>query len=210
MLVSAGYFNYITFNNEAVETSSEQTDVNQTENQENSETTSEEVAQNNQNTSGIGDAVLVNSNTEQTQNVIQENQTSKVENINLDEKEPNKDDVDNDYYVNSKLQRDKMYAEMLSNYQEILNNTNCSEPQKTIATQEIAKINNNKNAIMICENLILTKKEFQNCVILINDSNVNVVVNINSGLNQESVAKIQNIVSREMKTPIENIHITEK
>ena len=103
-----------------------------------------------------------------------------------------------------------MYAEMISSYQEILNNTNCSEAQKSIATQEIAKINNTKNAVMICENLILTKKEFQNCVVLVNDNNVNVVVKIEGGLDTESVAKIQNIISREIGTEIENIHITEK
>ena len=98
---------------------------------------------------------------------------------------------------------------MLSNYERILNNNSVTEAQKTIATQEIAKINNNKNAIMICENLILTKG-FKNCVILINDSSINVVASIEGGLTADAVAKIQNIVSRELKTEIENIHITEK
>ena len=102
-----------------------------------------------------------------------------------------------------------MYAEMISNYERILNNTNTSEAQKSIATQEITKINNTKNAIMICENLIQTKG-FQNCVIMINDSSVNVIVHIEGGLNTENVAKVQNIVSRELNVEIENIHISEK
>ena len=102
-----------------------------------------------------------------------------------------------------------MYAEMVSNYQKIIENTNSSEAQKSIATQEITKINNTKNAIMICENLIQTKG-FENCVVLVNEDSVNVVVKIGDGLNTEGVAKIQNIVSRELNTQIDNIHITEK
>ena len=62
---------------------------------------------------------------------------------------------------------------------------------------------------MICENLILTK-EFENCVILINEASVNVVVQTENGLNTQKVAQIQNIISREMQTEIENIHISEK
>ena len=81
--------------------------------------------------------------------------------------------------------------------------------QKSIATEEITKINNKKNAIMICENLILSK-DFQECVILINEESVNIVVHVKDGLNQEKVSQIQNIISRELSTEIENIHISEK
>ena len=70
-------------------------------------------------------------------------------------------------------------------------------------------LNNTKNAIMICENLILTKG-FNNCVIFINEESVNVVVNVNDGLTTDKVAKVQNVISRELGTQIENIHITEK
>ena len=61
---------------------------------------------------------------------------------------------------------------------------------------------------MICENLIMTKG-FDNCVILINENSVNVVVRVKDGLNTEKVAQIQNIISREIGTQIENIHIME-
>lgn len=113
------------------------------------------------------------------------------------------------YYASSKLERDKMYANMLSTYQNILDNNNVSETQKSIASKEITKINNTKNSIMICENLIMTKK-IDNCVILINENSVNIVVNVKDGLTSEKVAQIQNIVSRELGTEVENIHIMEK
>ena len=58
---------------------------------------------------------------------------------------------------------------------------------------------------MICENLITTKG-FENVVIFVNGDSVNVVVKSNK-LEQEQVAQIQNIITREINTEIENIHI---
>ena len=194
MLVTAGYFNYSTFRQETKETYSE--DINGI---------NEEYA-------NVGDAVLVSNN--EVENVENEN-TEKQENNNetisssSNITDSSLTDENNDYYVNAKLDREKMYAEMLANYEKIINNSNASEAQKSIATQEITKINNTKNAIMICENLIQTKG-FEKCLILVNDSSINVVVHITGGLNTENVAKIQNIVSRELKTEINNIHISEK
>lgn len=202
MLVAAGYFNYMTFENQT------------------QETYSEDVTEIKEETANVGDAVLVSNNDVQnttnnaSENKAQETQsddTSKnkeKENKSDDTSENNNQEKD-DYYASSKLERDKMYAEMISSYEKILNNSNSSEAQKTIATQEITKINNAKNAIMISENLILTK-DFENCVILINDSSINVVVKAKEELKKEDVAKIQNIISREMNTEVQNIHITQK
>ena len=208
MLVAAGYFNYTTFENETIETYSE--DVSNISNEH----------------TNIGDAVLVSNNevedikdeenNEANQTVVDSvaeetnenkiNSTSEGQSI---ETSSNETLDDTNYYANTKLERDKMYAQMIANYENLLNNSNVSEVQKSIITEEITKINNTKNAIMICENLILTKG-FQNCAILINEESVNIVVSIENGLNTEQVAKIQNIVSRELGTQIENIHITEK
>ena len=218
LLVAAGYFNYSTFN------------------QKTEETYSEDVGNISEQYANVGDAVLVSNN--ETENVTDENTNNENVNTNAEtatqednntvaqnaesntttetnadtttsETSENKIENEADYYANTKLDRDKMYAEMISNYEKIINNQNASEAQKSIATQEITKINNTKNAIMISENLIGTKG-FNNCVILVNDGSVNVVVNVQGGLNKENVAKLQNIVSRELKVEIDNIHITEK
>ena len=90
----------------------------------------------------------------------------------------------------------------------MIDSTEISAEQKAIAQNEIIKINNQKNAIMIMENLITTKG-FKDVVIFINQESVNVVVKADK-LNTEDVAKIQNIVSRETNTEISNIHITNK
>ena len=203
MLVAAGYFNYLKFDNGSVETSANtvenETDssvINESKNNDNKTDEKEIIVSNidenkEENKTNIGDAVLVNSNEIEVNN----------DNVNKENK--------SDYYAETKLERNKMYAEMIKNYENLINNTNVSEVQKSIATEEITKINNNKNAIMICENLILSK-EFEECVILINEQSINVIVHIEGGLNTERVSQIQNIISRELAVEIENIHISEK
>ena len=83
-----------------------------------------------------------------------------------------------------------------------------SEEQKTIVTQEITKLNKEKNAIMICENLITTKG-FENCVIFVNVDSISVIIKADE-LKTDEIAQIQNIVSREMNAQVENIHIMTK
>ncbi len=75
-------------------------------------------------------------------------------------------------------------------------------------TQEITKINNIKNSIMICENLIKTKG-FENSVVFVNGESISVIIGT-SELSKEQVAQVQNIISREMNAKIENIHIANK
>lgn len=207
MLVVAGYLNYTTTDDfsSAVQTSSTEEELSKMAN--------------------IGDAQLVSSNVfneDNGENVIQESK-SEEENI-IDDKnelvgnngiEENSVSTssglninDEDYFSTSKLERDTMYSQMLESYSNILNSSNSLETQRQTATEEIAKINNIKNSIMICENLLKTKG-FENSVIFVNGDSVSVVVG-DSQLGQEKVAKIQNIISREMNTKVENIHISSK
>ena len=156
----------------------------------------------------IGDATLVNGtalvpNDDETSKNLEN--TTETANTNVNQNEQNSKD---DYFASSKLQRDTMYSQSLESYQKMIESTEISAEQKTIAQNEIIKINNQKNSIMIMENLIKTKG-FKDVVIFINNTSVNVVVKKDK-LNTEDVAKIQNIVSRETNTEIGNIHITNK
>ncbi len=189
MLVAAGYFNYLNFDKKSIEVS-----TNVTENEISEESKEEK----------IGDAVLVN-NSE-----IIENETNEEDDEDKEEEiQTNNENIVNiNYYAESKLERNKMYAEMINKYNEIISNPNSSEVQKNIATNEITKINNTKNAIMICENIILTK-DFEECVILANENSVNIVVRTEGGLSTEKVSQIQNIITRELGAEIEDIHISE-
>lgn len=196
MLVSAGYLNYTaTHDGNTIETSS---GLNATL----------EYA-------GIGDAKLVNSNgvietnsiqdilpnEEIDSNVVEDN-TAIGEAVTTNTKE-----VD-EYFSSSKLTRDTMYSQMLETYEKILENENIASDQKTIAQTEIKNINDNKNKIMICENLIKTKG-IEDSVIFVNGDSVSVVIRADK-LEQEQIAQIQNIINREMQVEIANIHISNK
>lgn len=167
----------------------------------------------------IGDATLVNSG-ELLEEGDKQNIINTINNANI-----TKDNKDNetkseeqntittntkadDYFDNSKLERDKMYSQMIESYQKILESTSISAEQKAISEQEVARINQTKNAIMICENLISTKG-FEDSVIFVNDTSVNVVVKGES-LQPEQIAQIQNIITRELKVDITNVHISNK
>ena len=112
------------------------------------------------------------------------------------------------YFEETKIQRDRMYSEMIETYQKIINSSETPSDQRAIAAQEISNITTAKNGIMIAENLI-KNKGFENVVILINNEIVSVVVK-SSNLKKEEISKIQNIVARELKTDISNINISNK
>lgn len=208
MLVAAGYLNY-TSGNKIVATNADP------------EVTYKE------NLADIGDAKLVNSNSiessdsalaqneefqeqsfkqtdEQEKNTAEEN-TINAKNIQTQSTSANTDD----YFSKSKLERDTMYSQMLETYQNIVNSNTVSEEQRSMATQEISNINNTKNAIMICENLLSTKG-FEENIVFVNGNSVSIVVKTSGELAENQVAQIQNVVSREMNMEIENINITEK
>jgi len=191
MLVTAGYLNYDSNHDQEIIAASKNII-------ENIESTAEQNT-----TTNIGDATLVNSNDIVEENKIIENDI--VENQETIETVATQQD---DYFTNSKLERDKMYSQMIETYQKILESSTISSEQKTISNQEITNINNTKNAIMIAENLIKTKG-FTDCIIFVNDKSISVI--LQSGqLNQEQIAQVQNIVAREMKAEVENIHISNK
>lgn len=176
----------------------------------------------------LGDAKLVSANvmenntisqneTTETNNTVQNETTEEIIDANnvqttneeqntTIETSSNNPEADDDYFTKSKLEREKMYSQMLETYQKILENEKIPSDQKDIAENEIKNINDKKNAIMITENLLKTKG-FEDAVIFINDPSVNVVLKQNN-LDTKQIAQIQNIIQRELKTEIENIHIS--
>ena len=61
---------------------------------------------------------------------------------------------------------------------------------------------------MIAENLI-KNKGLQDLIIFINGDSISIIVKAKE-LKEEQIAQIQNIISRELKGEIENIHISNK
>lgn len=218
MLVTAGYLNYTTNTAEQVST----------------QTAMEMEANDDMQIADIGDATLVNSEAVSENEVVEnttENVTENISNTNGNATQETNENVTQDtntienhmdgtateanatvttdeYFTKSKLERDTMYSQMIESYEKVLNSSNSLETQKQSATEEIKKINDTKNSIMICENLISTKG-FANNIIFVNGDSISVIIGVEQ-LQQEEVAQIQNIISRELHAEIENIHISTK
>ena len=219
MLVTAGYLNYTTNTAEQVST----------------QTAMEMEANDDMQIADIGDATLVNSEAvsenqvakDTTENTSNTNEKS-TEEANGDTTQETNGNVTqgtnttgnntvtqtsatittDEYFTKSKLERDTMYSQMIESYEKVLNSSNSLETQKQSATEEIKKINDTKNSIMICENLISTKG-FTNNIVFVNGDSISVIIGVEQ-LQQEEVAQIQNIISRELHAEIENIHISTK
>ena len=217
MLIAAGYMNYTSNEKQALETA---------------------VLTDSEKYAGIGDATLVSANVaddnnleknDEVQNIIDESTKNEDNKDEIKSNEQNTEIKGNDenvakneintsttvtetsgdqYFAELRLERDKMYSQMLESYQKILSNSQISETQKEISENEIKKVNDTRNAIMIAENLI-KNKGFEDLIIFINGDSISIIVKAKE-LKEEQIAQIQNIISRELKGEIENIHISNK
>lgn len=214
MLITAGYLSYINNNKDNVKTSVDASSI----------ADSEKMA-------SIGDAKLVSANVAQSVNEMTNNTETNINiadlnssineivdtetNITTNTKEENTIETSSnssssidEYFTSSRLDRETMYSQRIENYQDILNNSNVSEAQKKTAQEEITKLNNEQNALMITENLLKTKG-IEDLIIFVNGDSINVIVKEND-IKKEEIAQIQNIITRELNADIGNIHITTK
>lgn len=226
MLIAAGYMNYTTNEKQALQTAT-LADTEQFAEIGDATLVSANVTKDNSNTGdnsgNEGSDSNNNSNNAKDNN---ENNNSSKENLEIDKTQDNINNAEKNqsnnsedtvvntsaktsgdqYFVESRLERDKMYSQMIESYQKILSNSQISDAQKEISENEIKNINNTKNAIMIAENLI-KNKGFEDLIIFINGESVNVIVKAKE-LTEEQIAQIQNIVEREIKVEIVNMHVS--
>lgn len=151
-------------------------------------------------------------------NALVENENTAISAIVDNRENTNSTAVDNssntvatdeeDYFTKTKLERDTMYSRMLESYQNIINNKELPETQKSIAVQEIDKINKAQNSIMIAENLIINKG-FDNVVVLVNNNAINVVIKT-AHLSNEDIGKIQNVIEREFAVELSQVNISSR
>ena len=201
MLVVAGYLNYSATNDlgSTIQTSSTEEELTEIENVE------EQINESNSN--GLANDTNVVENALQNQEIVNTSEEI-AKNTSIGDAQLVSSNAETDYFSTSKLERDTMYSQMIETYENILSNSNSLETQRQSAQEEIKKINDIKNSIMICENLIKTKGLDQ-CVIFANGESISVVIGADE-LTQEQIAQVQNIISREMSAQVENIHISTK
>jgi len=208
MLITAGYLNYDSLSNAKADEASV-------------------TPEGSTNVASIGDAELVNANVVENSNTIQTNEQIEENNEN-NKNEENKENNENkqeqaketnanadkvssnskDYFTTSKLERNVMYSQMIERYQNVVNSSNSAPEQKAISQEEINKINDLQNAIMIAENLLTTKGFSQN-IVFVNGDSISVIIG-KDNLSTDEIAQIQNIISRELSAQPENIHISIK
>ncbi len=191
-LVSTNVINEKEIQNQVINENISNEIINESENSENIIPENEIIEETSTNEINSDNTTQNNTNQEQ---INEENTVKEVSN-----------NANDDYFTRSKLERETMYSQMLETYTGILENEKISSEQKDIAENEIKNINDTKNAIMIVENLLQTK-DFENVIVFVNSPSVNVVIK-GKDLTTEQIAQVQNIVQRELKTEIENIHIT--
>ena len=191
MLITAGYLNYGTvYNKEVAKDTGASLD-------------------NTIDLAELGDAELVNTNVTQESNSETPNKFQEETQSTVNEQNESKvASTTDDYFTTSKLERNVMYSQIIERYQEIIASNAQSSDQKSIAQEEINRINNLQNAIMITENL-LSSKGFTQSVIFVNGDSVSVIIGKDE-LKPEEIAQIQNIISRELNANVENIHISMK
>ena len=155
------------------------------------------------NVASIGDATLVNGGA-----LVDNDELENYTSTNNSVQQTSVKETEDDYFSASRLERDNMYSQQLDSYQKMIDSTTITNEQKAIAEKEIKRINDNKNAIMIIENLFKTKG-FKDIVVFINGDSINAVVKAEK-LGAQEIAQIQNIISRELSADISNIHISNK
>ena len=201
LLIGIGYFNY-------------SLDLKENENIE--------IGQRSLNEINLGDVELVNTKPVEEVGIIvpnddllQINSTENISQVENVEKIDSENNIENeivikesDYFQETRLEREKIYSEMIETYEKLIESKSTPNDQKAISAQEISNITNIKNGIMISENLI-KNKGFEDVIILVNNDTASVVVK-SYNLNQEQISKIQNIIQRELKIEIKNINISNK
>ena len=214
MLVTAGYLNF-TNNNNLIPTSSladseemasigdaRLVNANQMEENANNTNKSEVATNNNLQNSQTTNSIQANgSNQTSINNQMNQNtQSSQSSQTNAN--------IEDSYFTQSRLDRDNMYSQMLDNYQKILENEGLNSDEKSKAQTEIKRISEEKNAIMIAENLIKTKG-FEDIVLFVNNGNVSAVVK-EEQLDENKIAQIQNIITRELNVEVKKINVSNK
>lgn len=110
------------------------------------------------------------------------------------------------YFIESRLNTDIEREKMVGLLNEIINNEKTDEPNRKAANDEKMKLVEIMGKEKIIENLIKSKG-FEEALVFITDNSANIIVETEK-LTDSDVAKILDIVMREIKVPTENIKIS--
>lgn len=112
------------------------------------------------------------------------------------------------YFVEYRLSRDKLRANLVDRLDEIVNNSSTTETVRTEAQQEIIKLGNISEKELGIEGLIKSKG-FTEALTFITDKDIKVVVD-SKELSEQDMVKILDIVKSETNFDMNNIKIMKK
>lgn len=114
-----------------------------------------------------------------------------------------------DYFSEARLSRQKARDEAVNILNTTVENENASEEAKTAANTDIQVMADNAMIESRIENLVVAKG-YQECVVFINDTGVNVIISkLENGLSDTDAAKIKDIVIDEAQVTADQIKIIE-
>lgn len=115
----------------------------------------------------------------------------------------------NDYFTSMRNKREQTLKNSLSSLNGIINNVKSTDEAKTKAAEQVARLTEISKNEQSIESLILAKG-FSECVAVINDKSISVVVKCSkNGLLASETSQIQDIVTSNSEISLENIKIIE-
>jgi stage III sporulation protein AH len=116
--------------------------------------------------------------------------------------------LESDFFIEYKLERDRLRSQEADYLRELINNPNAGEQSKEKAQQNFINLSQRVEKEMIVENLIKAKG-FEDAIIFFSDDFINVVVKTN-GLQPKDIAQITDIVTKNAGVTADKITIIER
>ncbi|AEE91546.1 Conidiation-specific protein 6 [Tepidanaerobacter acetatoxydans Re1] len=116
--------------------------------------------------------------------------------------------LESDFFIDYKLERDRLRSQEADYLRELINNPNVSNESKEKAQQDLITLSQKIEKEMITENLIKAKG-FENAVVFFSDEFINIVVKAD-GLLPKDVAQITDVATKTSGVTVDKITIIER
>ncbi len=197
LLVFTGYLNY-QFTQQALRKTSESYKDYELSEMENQSISSEYV---------LDDEIEIVDSISNNENDVQQVLSSSKESIDK-EMDIELGSLDRDYFVEYRLSRDKLRANLIDRLSDIINNTQTNDTMRTEAQSEIINIGKTSETELQIEGLIKSKG-FDEAVVLLTDEDIKIVVSVDE-LSENEMVKILDIVRAETEFDMDDIKIIKK
>lgn len=197
LLVFTGYLNY-QFTQQALRKTSENYKDYELSEMENQSISSEYI---------LDDDIEIVDSISDSENDVQQVLSSSKESIDK-EMDIEVGSLNRDYFVEYRLSRDKLRANLIDRLSDIINNTQTNDTMRTEAQSEIINIGKTSETELQIEGLIKSKG-FDEAVVLLTDEDIKIVVSVDE-LSENEMVKILDIVRAETEFDIDDIKIIKK